>query len=111
MRIKGVHLWKIYRLFNTETETLQMLCDRCRQCNKTLPLPSQAASHTVKIVTSWDDLSHNRDKNRAHRCTWQGHLLAMGASILGHVWASLVEGFFNTLFSFFFGFEGRSRGI
>lgn len=47
-----------------------------------------------KVTTSWDDLSRNREKNRAHRHTWQGYQLATRASTPGHPWAKIVVSFF-----------------
>lgn len=64
----------------------------------TQPLPSRASSLAGMTVEPWGDLSHHREKNRAHRGTWQGHLSATGASARGNIWAGLI--FFKYIFYF-----------
>lgn len=58
------------------------------------PCPRELLVEWEKVTTSWDDLSRNREKNRAHRHTWQGYQLATRASTPGHAWAKLVVSFF-----------------
>lgn len=51
-----------------------MLCNRCRECDETQPLPSGTSGLVGRIITAWDGLNHREEKNRCHQCEWQGQL-------------------------------------
>lgn len=78
MRIKEVNIWKVFKVLSIATGALSMLCNGGRKCNKTCPFPHELLVLMGKIITSWDDLSHSREKNRAHRGTRQEHLPTVG---------------------------------